>query len=340
MEFSLSRFKNIETRQFKCEVVTPMFLGGADGKSAELRAASIKGALRFWWRALYGSDDIEDMKKREGEIFGSTEKKSRLSLRVDCSIKPELGNLPKGKMFKTTSRGRTFSLGIIDYLAYGLYEYKRGVGNVYIREHIPVGSSFKIILKYDSNIGDEILESFNALVSFGGLGSRSRNGFGSFCCEDSQKLLGLGKIKRELLDFSALSKESRVFVFNKHKNWIDALSEIGLAYKDARLSLENKHTFEKRALIAMPIEVKGENIPLYIRKGRHQKPYLLHINKIKEGVYQGRILFMPYEYKYYFFKNENDKKELRDDKFDEYFVECEKINDILKNKAQEVKYEF
>ncbi|MFZ1105749.1 MAG: type III-B CRISPR module RAMP protein Cmr1 [Hyphomicrobiaceae bacterium] len=38
------------------EIVTPMFLGGADPKgSAELRAASIKGALRFWWRAGVGA---------------------------------------------------------------------------------------------------------------------------------------------------------------------------------------------------------------------------------------------------------------------------------------------
>ncbi|HPU57120.1 MAG TPA: type III-B CRISPR module RAMP protein Cmr1, partial [Verrucomicrobiota bacterium] len=34
-------------------IVTPMFLGGANPESqAELRISSIKGALRFWWRAL------------------------------------------------------------------------------------------------------------------------------------------------------------------------------------------------------------------------------------------------------------------------------------------------
>lgn len=32
---------------FECEVVTPMFLAGADGKTPELRAPSIKGAIRF-----------------------------------------------------------------------------------------------------------------------------------------------------------------------------------------------------------------------------------------------------------------------------------------------------
>lgn len=35
------------------KAVTPMFLGGAEpNKIAELRAPSIKGALRFWYRAI------------------------------------------------------------------------------------------------------------------------------------------------------------------------------------------------------------------------------------------------------------------------------------------------
>ncbi len=33
-------------------VVTPMFIGDADQKATSLRPPSIKGALRFWWRAL------------------------------------------------------------------------------------------------------------------------------------------------------------------------------------------------------------------------------------------------------------------------------------------------
>ena len=40
--------KSLEVR-FK--VVTPCFLGGHD-HHAELRLPSIRGALRFWWRAI------------------------------------------------------------------------------------------------------------------------------------------------------------------------------------------------------------------------------------------------------------------------------------------------
>lgn len=38
---------------FTLKVLTPMFMGGADPEGApELRAASIRGAMRFWFRAI------------------------------------------------------------------------------------------------------------------------------------------------------------------------------------------------------------------------------------------------------------------------------------------------
>ncbi|WP_143108945.1 type III-B CRISPR module RAMP protein Cmr1, partial [Bathymodiolus thermophilus thioautotrophic gill symbiont] len=33
-------------------IITPMFISGAKVTEAELRIPSIKGAIRFWWRAL------------------------------------------------------------------------------------------------------------------------------------------------------------------------------------------------------------------------------------------------------------------------------------------------
>ena len=38
---------------FKLKVLTPMFMGGADPEGApELRPASIRGAMRFWFRVI------------------------------------------------------------------------------------------------------------------------------------------------------------------------------------------------------------------------------------------------------------------------------------------------
>jgi len=60
------------------EAVTPLFLGGADPRGEpELRAASIRGALRFWLRALLGGvigdKDLDALRKAESAVFGSTD---------------------------------------------------------------------------------------------------------------------------------------------------------------------------------------------------------------------------------------------------------------------------
>ena len=66
---------------FECEVITPMFLAGADGVTPELRPPSIKGALRFWWRALNGHLELSELKRIEGKIFGDTSRRSNLIIR-------------------------------------------------------------------------------------------------------------------------------------------------------------------------------------------------------------------------------------------------------------------
>ena len=58
----------MHTITFTCETITPMFLSGANQDVPELRPPSIKGALRFWWRAMNG--DKPNMRDLETEIFG------------------------------------------------------------------------------------------------------------------------------------------------------------------------------------------------------------------------------------------------------------------------------
>ncbi len=60
---------------FELEVITPLFLGGADGKTPELRPPSIRGAMRFWFRAMMGGligNDLDQLSKLETLIFGGT----------------------------------------------------------------------------------------------------------------------------------------------------------------------------------------------------------------------------------------------------------------------------
>lgn len=84
MEINISRFKGIEEKIYELEVVTPLFLGGADPQKAEIRTAPFKAAMRFWWRAINPDLSIAQLKKNESKIFGDSGEtgKSRTTIRI------------------------------------------------------------------------------------------------------------------------------------------------------------------------------------------------------------------------------------------------------------------
>jgi len=162
---------------FECEVITPMFLAGADGKTPELRAPSIKGALRFWWRAMNGHLPIDVLRKKEAEIFGGSgenEGKSKFNIRISHGNIESDGYQPlphhdnsdfcnknKCKRNKYGNCYKTFKLSAIQPEANFTVEFC-----LHNRTNI---------------IAKEKLKNLFILTSIlGSLGKRSRRGFGNF----------------------------------------------------------------------------------------------------------------------------------------------------------------
>jgi len=152
-------------------VVTPMFCAGANPGKAELRLPSFKGALRFWWRALAWSrldGDLEKIRQQENMLFGSTETgQSRVSMRFD--------QFDRNKSIL----GKNLSVGQgARYLGYGLMD-GRSDGD---RKCLLPPSTFAVHL-HGRDLEDENLTSLQsaliALGTIGGIGARSRKGFGS-----------------------------------------------------------------------------------------------------------------------------------------------------------------
>ena len=68
--------------------VTPALLAGADQKSAEIRAASIRGALRWWMNALnFDKEVINDL---FGSAAGNRGQRSRVIVRDTTPEKPKM----------------------------------------------------------------------------------------------------------------------------------------------------------------------------------------------------------------------------------------------------------
>lgn len=160
------------------EVLTPMFLGGADSREAELRAPSIKGAMRFWYRAL-----DPRFKDREPLHFGEGGGDAGQShLIVRC--RP--GDGAQNRMtWAEITKGipRDTPNGLV-YLGYPF-----GMGANQQRDAIPPGTRFTIEVschraspreaEHGSTTLRAALASVWALGHFGALGSRARRGFGA-----------------------------------------------------------------------------------------------------------------------------------------------------------------
>lgn len=74
--------------EFELEAITPIFMRGANQNRAEIRAPSIKGVMRWWFRALAGNyfgSDIVGLRKAEEYVFGSTNQRNKVSIQVEAN---------------------------------------------------------------------------------------------------------------------------------------------------------------------------------------------------------------------------------------------------------------
>ena len=190
------KMKRIEA---KFQVVTPCFLGGANHEEeAELRLPSIKGVLRFWWRALNYSQIAKGAQKKnngiiaslwekEGKLFGTSDSdkdkgQSSLIMRLGAGNQ----NLPEIKAGEVLcdKNGENVGKGAI-YLGYGVMETidswnKRTKAGQLTRPCLkaPFEFTLQIGAKEQKHLEDA-LPALKLLGLLGGLGSKSRKGYGS-----------------------------------------------------------------------------------------------------------------------------------------------------------------
>ncbi len=201
----------MEHLDLEFEVLTPAFLSGPDQQEVELRAASLRGELAWWWRTLQSGAPAA-MRDREGQLFGSAEQglKSALTISVKAD---QLRVIPRGHAAPTSGITYTYKRGgqmgkadVLPYLGYGPIRLlsraerseaeSRGQRNlldatgrakrspVFIRPAIAPGEHFGMRLAWrerglDSSGPEQVVRAAASWSTLGGIGSRSRKGFGA-----------------------------------------------------------------------------------------------------------------------------------------------------------------
>lgn len=161
----------MDITQLELETVTPMFLHGHDNSVLELRPPPFKALFRYWWRAMQDRD-TDSLREKEAKLFGSTDGKAPFSIRIgekrDLGVPIEYSPLPHKNTFKMDAYdiGKPFDLCLI--------------------------------IKNDSEIAHyKQIAKLGFLL--GGVGNRSRRGFGSIR-ETCWSFANVSNLRQEVLD--------------------------------------------------------------------------------------------------------------------------------------------
>lgn len=174
------RCDNYGKIELNCKTLTPLFIYGANN-NLEIRSSSIKGLMRFWWRAAncHRYNSISEMRKEEAKIFGRFYKEEG----KDKNIKSKftvLVEMIKEKIAECNPNNNKSEINE-KYLFYS----KASIPNN--DKFYKPGTAFKISFIFknkDKNIINEVLKTFKILMLFGGMGTRSRKGGGNFIVTD------------------------------------------------------------------------------------------------------------------------------------------------------------
>lgn len=170
---------------FTLQVQTPLFSGDDPNLATTdtpVRVPSIRGALRFWLRAVaagHGVTSLDQLWAVERDVFGSTNLPSPIRLRIDrVPTAVEAGRTPNPDW--TGGKGRRDFHGAQYLLGQGLWHFRNGL----TRPHVAPNARFdlRVRLSPDERTNRRFLLAMWAWLTWGGLGARTRRGFGRLRC--------------------------------------------------------------------------------------------------------------------------------------------------------------
>ena len=165
----------METQNETFEIITPCFCAGANPESAEIRAPSIRGELRWWFRVLGGTPEAE--KALFGGVHNGTTA-SKIGVRVK-NVKPIYGQ--PSELPQQNRDGY--------YLFHFANASQKQKGAVYGPRYqkeawFKAGTTFDIEVFQKLATTDEeeksFLKAWNAFKLLGSLGLRQTRGMGAF----------------------------------------------------------------------------------------------------------------------------------------------------------------
>lgn len=155
----------------RLQVTTPLFNAGAGPADTYpgVRVSSVRGAMRFWFRALVGGvtgPNLRLLAELESMVFGSTE--------ASCPVPLRIPDPPRQRAAGSEKMNRH----VVYLLGQGLGDLQNRTTS---RSYVRPGEMFALKLRFDNaepNVAALTLASLWLLSTYGGIGARTRRGFG------------------------------------------------------------------------------------------------------------------------------------------------------------------
>lgn len=167
-------------KTYKCKLVTPMYGGGVRAgevdRASPIRAPSIRGQLRFWWRIACGPfASSAAMFQRESALWGGIADTgptaSQVTVKVTCAPVTDAQLMPSDAEHDPGVR-YAFGPATINGVA----------------QWLRPAYSFSLALRYPLAVEEEVQAALRWWASFGGLGARTRRGFGAIQVDELEPL--------------------------------------------------------------------------------------------------------------------------------------------------------
>ncbi|MCA9994817.1 MAG: type III-B CRISPR module RAMP protein Cmr1 [Anaerolineales bacterium] len=181
------------------ELITPLFGGGATTNVVDqanpVRGTAIRGHLRFWWRATcagqFGKAGLADMKKAEDKIWGTAAKDPKpanlprpvqLAIQIitpGSPIEPFTHQPNKKGQLKPSANEKS---GVPAYAAFPLQRTDEEIKAKKNPYSVQQGITFTLTLNFPQEYRKDVETTLWAWETFGGIGARTRRGFGALYC--------------------------------------------------------------------------------------------------------------------------------------------------------------
>ena len=170
------------TQERSYKLITPLFGGGVEPQNYDpvtvIRATSIRGHLRFWWRATRGGQytTVEDLKKAEDALWGAASNdKGGGPSKVEVVVRGNKDQ-PKPRAFIADPRKPGLTVGEPrSPYSYGAFPLNEAKGSVYENIEFTLSITFPDTAKDKLDVDAALW----AWETFGGIGARTRRGFGA-----------------------------------------------------------------------------------------------------------------------------------------------------------------